>query len=407
MPQRKSTYIDVQALLPQVTLEQAAAFYGVTLPEVKRIGREIRMRCFLNCGRTAETGDRALAIQAESATKIWKCFNYGCTKGGNLVGICDLLKPGENGGGRPRGARFLEIARDLQAMVHGEFFEAPANREPAPAAKKTPPKIEANVPLAESENERVRALVNLPQEFVVDPAEMPPEAAGYFRRRPFLTPETCQQFGVGYLPRSSKSLLRGKIVYPFLSAAGEVLCFFGRDVLYEEKFRRWVAGGREGDEPAKYTMPKTFKRGLEIWGEPIVREKFLASKPLPCGLVVVEGANDAIRLLLLGAPAIALCSNTITPRQVERIVQLAADCGQMHVSLMLDNDQAGEQGVGQALPLLAAKVPVQLPWSRTNHDGKFADRQPESLEPDEWALILGSLQQPTAAGELNPFPRLA
>lgn len=406
MTERKSSYIDVQALLPQISLDQAVAYYGVTLPEVKRIGQEIRTRCFLNCGKSEETGDRALAIQAESATKIWKCFNYGCTKGGNLVGICDLLKPGENSSGRPRGDRFKEIARDLQSMAQGEAPSAPSQADQV-IATKTPEKIEINLPLAESDNERVRALINLPQEFVVDPGEMPPEAAGYFRRRPFLTPESCQEFGVGYLPRSSKSLLRGKIVYPFHSADGQVLCFFGRDVLYEEKLRHWVAGGREGTEPAKYNMPKTFKRGLECWGESIVRQRFVGSKPLPCGLVVVEGANDAIRLLLLGAPTVALCSNTITSRQVERIAQLAADCGQSHVGLMLDADQAGEQGVQQTLPMLTQQVAVRQVWSRTSHDAKFADRQPESLTPEEWTLILASLQQPTGATEGAPFPRLA
>lgn len=405
MSERKSSYIDVQSLMPQVSLEQATTYYGVTLPEVKRIGHEIRTRCFLNCGKSEETGDRALAIQADSATKIWKCFNYGCAKGGNLVGICDLLKPGENGSGRPRGDRFKEIARDLQRMVQGKAPDAPTKADPLPATK-APAKIEKNIPLAESDNERVQTLIHLPQEFVVDPAEMPPGAAAYFRRREFLTPGVCREFGVGYLPRSSKSLLRGKIVYPFLSAAGQVLCFFGRDVLYEEKFRRWVAGGREGTEPAKYTMPKTFKRGLECWGENIVREKILGAKLLPSGLVVVEGANDAIRLLLLGAPAVALCSNTITPRQVERIVQLAADCGQSYVSLMLDTDAAGEQGLAQILPLLSERIPVQRLWSRTSHDAKFADRQPESLSPEEWTSILESLRRPANADELDPSSRL-
>jgi hypothetical protein len=47
--------------MAQVTLEQAAAYYGVPLPEIHRVGNEIRLRCFLACGRSGETGDRALA----------------------------------------------------------------------------------------------------------------------------------------------------------------------------------------------------------------------------------------------------------------------------------------------------------------------------------------------------------
>src|SRR5205807_9367732 len=99
--------------------EQAAADYAAALPELKRVGAEVRTRCFLNCGRTCETGDRVLAIQAEHAARQWKCFHGGCGKSGNLIALCDLLKPGENAGGRPRGERFKQIAADLKAMAEG------------------------------------------------------------------------------------------------------------------------------------------------------------------------------------------------------------------------------------------------------------------------------------------------
>ncbi len=390
MSERKNAYIDVDRLLPEISLEQAAAFYGITLPEVKRIGEETRLRCFLNCGRGEASGERALAIQAETATKVWKCFQYGCGKGGNLIGLCDLMKPGEHAGGRPRGERFKEIARDLEAMAQGRTVGDLAAK-PLTSPATTPSRPAANMPLAESDNERIRALVDLPNEFVTDPASMTPEAAAYFRMRPFLTPDVCRELSIGYLPQSSKSLLRGKIVYPFHSPAGEVLCFFARDPRYEEKLRRWIAGGREGPEPVKYIMPKNFHRGLELWGEHLVRKRFTGSNPLPCGLVVVEGANDAARVLMLGAPAVALCSNTITPYQVERIVALAADCGQTHVGLMLDCDEPGEEGVLQMSLLLQRRIAVRQLWYRTSHDGRFADRQPESLSHEEWAEILASL----------------
>jgi len=45
--------------MARVSLEQAAAYYRVELPEVRRVGDEIRTRCFLACGRRGETGVRA------------------------------------------------------------------------------------------------------------------------------------------------------------------------------------------------------------------------------------------------------------------------------------------------------------------------------------------------------------
>ena len=105
--------------MPQVSIEQVAAYYGVSLPELHRVGSETRTRCFLLCGRTSETGDRVLAIQEGHPAKQWKCHQYECGKGGNLISLCDLMKAGPNAEGRPRGERFKEIAADLKAMAGG------------------------------------------------------------------------------------------------------------------------------------------------------------------------------------------------------------------------------------------------------------------------------------------------
>src|SRR4051794_38912492 len=115
MAPEKKGFVNVDALMPQVSLDQAAHFYGVQLPEIHRTGAETRMRCFLACGKTDPSGQRVLAIQEADPAKRWKCHAYGCGKGGNLVGLCDLMKGGAEASGRPRGERFKEIAADLQA----------------------------------------------------------------------------------------------------------------------------------------------------------------------------------------------------------------------------------------------------------------------------------------------------
>src|SRR4051812_25287846 len=110
MSTENRSFVNVDELMPQISVEQVAAFYGATLPELHRTGTETRTRCFLNCGRTCETGNRVLAIQTEHPAKQWHCHQYGCGKGGNLVSLSDLLKSGSNAGGKPRGQRFKEIA---------------------------------------------------------------------------------------------------------------------------------------------------------------------------------------------------------------------------------------------------------------------------------------------------------
>src|SRR5271154_651503 len=69
----KKAFINVDELMLRITLQQAATFYGIALPELKRIGSETRTSCFLNCGKEKETGDRALAIQEGDPSRKWKC----------------------------------------------------------------------------------------------------------------------------------------------------------------------------------------------------------------------------------------------------------------------------------------------------------------------------------------------
>ena len=393
MAERKPAFIKVDELLPQITLEQAADYYGVQLPEIRQVGDEIRMRCFLACGRGEETGDRAIAVKANNPVKPWKCHVYGCQKGGNLVGLCDLMKAGENARGRPRGQRFKEIAADLQAMVTGEASPAPAAAEKTSAVEKLPPKPPINVPLDQSENERARELVCLDEQFVTDVAAMPPETSGYFRRRPFLTSEVLREWRVGYLPQSAKSLLRGKIVYGYHSPAGELLTWFGRDPRYERKLTHWKASDRSEPEPVKTQFVKGFHRGLELYGEHAVRKAASEGgrSAAGVGLVVVEGPNDAIRLHTLGELAVAACSNTITREQAERAAKLARDVAEGTILLLLDGDEEGERGSQQAVALLAEFAPVRLGWARSMHAGRFRDRQPESLSDDDWRELLSRL----------------
>lgn len=396
MPPNVPGYIDVDALLPQISIEQVAAYYGVELPALRQVGNEVRTRCFLACGKTGETGDRALAILADHPAKQWKCHHYGCPQGGNLVSLCDLLKSGPSMNGKPRGARFKSIAADLQDIVHGT--SSASHPGVSSTAVSAPPQAPAekprNIPLAQSPNERARTLTDLDRKFLVDPSGMSPAAAGYFRRRPFLSPEVCHRWRLGYLPRDSGrdrsgGTMRGNIVYSLRSELGAVLTWFGRDPSFEEKKRQWEALGKEGREPEKFHFVKGFHRGLELFGQQAERlnEPGVRTFLREVGLVVVEGPNDVIALDAIGATSVGLLSNVVTTEQVQKLVSWAKVFSGNRIVLMLDCDEEGESGAQHALGLLAPRCDVRLAWSRTSHQGRFQGRQPESLTADEWRLI--------------------
>lgn len=405
MSSEKPRFLNVDDLVPQVSLEQAAAFYGVSLPELKQVGDTIRTKCFLNCGRSGETGDRALSIKADDPKRTWKCHAYGCPHGGNLVSLCDLMKPGPHMDGKPRGERFKEIVADIQAMVSG-VLAAPASSETsAPTKTATVPTTATteaaparNVPLKDSENERARGLVTLDEKFIVDVAEMNPAAANYFRKRPFLTPEVCRKWRMGYLPRDtagdkSGGTMRGNIVAPVLSETGDVLTWFGRDPGFEEKHRQWEGSDRSEREPEKFHFVKGFHRGLELFGQQASRlqEPGYRERLVELGLIVVEGRTDVIALDCLGVPAVGLMSNILTVAQAAKLTQWARQLAGGRIVLLLDCDAAGESGARDAVFLLAQQCDVRLGWSAAMFDGQFQGRQPESLTPAEWRILAEKL----------------
>lgn len=394
MASEKKPFIKVDELLPQVTLEQAITFYGITLPELTVVGEETRTKCFLNCGRTTETGDRALAIQTSNPAKPWHCHQYGCGKNGNLVSLCDLIKPGPASNGKPRGPRFKAIAADIAAMVAGcmRGTETPA---PVPVvAAPAPEKV--NLPLKDSGNEKARGLIELDRKFTVDVAGMSAAASAYFRRRPFLTSEECRKWRIGFLPRDtgndkSGGTMRGKIVYPIQSESGDVLTWFGRDPEFEEKHRQWEVTDKTEREPEKFHFVKGFHRGQELFGQHRLRKPDCSEKLKSLGLIVVEGSNDVIRLSSLGVPAVGLCSNTITREQATKAARLARELAGGIVTVFLDCDDEGEKGMKQCLGYLAQLTPVRLAWTSKMYAGKFQGRQPESLTDGEWKEIEGYL----------------
>jgi 5S rRNA maturation endonuclease (ribonuclease M5) len=295
------------------------------------------------------------------------------------VKLVDNLLHSDNGDEKPTGDRFKAVLAELQKIASGDGPAQQQERSAIPAIPEKPPAT-INVPLADHENERVRAIANLGERLIVDVANMSPAAAAYFRARPYLTAEVARRWGVGYLPRDGGSLLRGKIVFTMHDRDGRVGAYAGRDPEWEEKQTRWVSGGREGAEPPKWRYPASYHRGVELYGQhrldPHRQRKLLDE----IGLVVAEGAGDVINLVeTFRAPAVGLCSNHATDRQIELIIERTNELGARQVVLMLDCDPEGDKGAAELAAELAKHIRVRRPWALDLHGGEFAGRQPESL----------------------------
>lgn len=391
MPPRNAGYInDVDDLIHSTRPWEAAAFYGMTWPEGKYSGN-VRLRCLFNenCN-TSSYGQLSVNVDKQHSP----IYCHGCGIRGKLIELMYGMKHGQPfDGTRLRGEQFKGILSDLRMIRSGG---PPQQPQPKPTTSEASPQQKEpvrNTPLKDSENERARALVNLDENFVVDPAEMNSAAAVYFRQRPWLTPEVAERWRMGYLPNSAKGLLRGRVVYGFADEADDILSWFGRDPDYAQKRHDWEQRGcPEKGQPIKTRFVKGFQRGLELYGQNgavRLEQTHVRSSLEELGLLVVEGPNDVVRLDELGVAAVGLCSNKATEAQIEKITRYAREHTRGRVALMLDNDDEGEAGAKELLWQLnhCDGVAPRLGWSRELFSGRFADRQPESLSPEEWTPI--------------------
>ena len=399
---KKSSYIDVDRLQSETTLEEAAAKCGVQI-EPRGSGKEVRIDCPFACAGD-HAGRKEISVNTEHPQKLFYCHAYQCHVRGNLLMLMHGWLTGQQPtGGKLKGAEFNRVKR----VLAGAETTPPATPTAATvkrSADEPDKQPQRNLPLAESENEAARQLLDIDAKFHTDPAEMNPTAARYIRQRPFLSPEVMEKWRMGYLPNDGGGdkrgwSLRGQIVYGFFSDDNKLLGWVGRDPAYEEKERAFLAvpPNERGNKapPGKHKFPKGLRRGLELFGQHAERLKEPGYRESVArhGVVVVEGFNDVIALDVIGVPAIGICSNKMTEEQVAKIERWAKRLGGGRVSLMFDCDAMGDEGAKEALWHLAQRgVEVRLAWSRSMHGGRFAGRQPESLTAEEWAeAILPSI----------------
>jgi len=383
-------YIDVDRLQAETSLEEAAAKCGVQL-DVRQSGKEARIDCPFGCEGDHQ-GRKEIAVNTEHPQKVFYCHAYQCGFRGNLLTLMHGWLTGKKpAGDRLKGAEFNRV----KGMLAGK---TPAHHSPAPEHKPdvgqetAPHMTKRNTPLAESENEAARGLVDIDAKFVVDPAQMNPKAASYLRRRPFLSPELMRKWRVGYLPSDGGGdkrgwSLRGNLIYPLLSVDDKILGWIGRDPSYEEKLGAWERSDRSKQPPAKHRFPKGLHRGLEFYGQQGSRLKEAGYREAiqRHGILVVEGFNDAMALDAIGIPAIGMMSNRMTEAQVEKLALWTSRLAGGKVSLMLDCEDTGDEGAKEAAwQLLEQGLDVRLAWSQAMHDGRFRGRQPESLTREEW-----------------------
>lgn len=243
---------DVDSLIERTPLDAVLAHYG--LPLSQKNSGEYRMNCVFD-EACANSQYGRLTVSLSDPAKLIYC--HSCeVRGSLLVLIHGLERHQPPSGGKLRGDEFKSAVAKLREIAGETLPAAPAGTEAPPqaaAALSSPTPTERNRPLRLHDNEGVRSLSTLHEDLIADVATMPPAAAAYFRQRPWLTPELCRKWGVGYLPRDGRSMFRGWVTYTQRDERGEVISYSGRDVAFEDN----GATGCDKASPTTKSRPST------------------------------------------------------------------------------------------------------------------------------------------------------
>lgn len=397
---------NVDELISQTPLSRVLAHYGLPAPQTDR---EYRMKCVFSESCSASSYGN-LTVRQDVAKQI---YCHSCETRGNLLTLIHGLETHRPPtGGRLRGQEFKDAVNKLKEINGIVSYSPPSNviaprpgspqREIKPveagvgsttphsntSEEQKPAVLLVNTPLKRHDKEAARELENLYQELITDVARMSPAAAAYVRKRPWMTAELMQKWGIGWIPGNGRSLFRKNyFVYTHRNLKGEVISYSGRDLTFESKWDEWqIAGKPEGKKPAKHRYVAGYHRGIELYGAMASRlnEPALKDSLDKYGLIVVEGMNDVIRLDELNLCAVGITSNRATETQVTSLVQFAQQVANNRILLFPDCDEEGESAFKDLLWKLAeAQVHVRLGPISKSHNGLFASRQPEDLDIDD------------------------
>ncbi len=328
------TWVDFQAVKQAVSLGQVLERYGVKL---KRTGKELHGRCPIHQGK----GDES--FRANTDKNAFQCFS--CQAKGNVL---DFVAAMEKCSIRDAGLKLQE------------WFGLPAGQGPqasAPAEKPVPTdsklaregRVGGNFSTLEGADEEQKG-PNKPLGF---------ELRGIDHTHAYLTgrgisKETAEAFGVGLF--SGKGSMSGRCVIPIHNGNGELLAYAGRSI--------------DNTEP-RYKLPAGFHKSLELYN--LHRAVATGQR----GLIVVEGFFDCMKVHQAGYPFVVALMGCSMSEEQEQLLVAHAEM----VLLMLDGDDAGQQGTDEILLRLGRKV-----WTKAVcvPDGK----QPDQMTVEEIRQVL-------------------
>ena len=157
-----------------------------------------------------------------------------------------------------------------------------------------------------------------------------------------ISEKTRRALGCGFLPETSHSPLRNRLVFQIRNAKGQVISHIGRAVTPEQ-----------ADRDGKWYFYTGFPKQEHLYNlDFILGNQEARSIAAKHGLPLVEGPFDVAKLHEAGIPALATFGAKLGPAQVEKLKTLVGQIKGLRFLLWFDRDQAGQLATGKAELLL-------------------------------------------------------
>lgn len=342
-------WVDFRAVKEAVSMQMVLDHYRVQLRKVN--ATTLRGKCPLP---THSSKKDAGTFAANTEKNVWACQSDSCVKarGGRKGGnVLDFVAVMESCTVRDAALKLAEWFGITSPVPGATPKEPPKSDSPGQAPAKAKPDLVAGEEKAGAGESPALGGVNAALKF---------QLKGVDPNHPYLAKrgikrETAEAFGVGFFP--GKGSMAGRVVVPIHNEKGELVAYAGRSV--------------DATEP-KYKLPAGFHKAGVLFN----LNRVLALKARR--VVVVEGFFDAMKVHQAGFRAVVALMGSSVSREQEQLLQENFS----QVVLMLDGDEAGQQGTAEILPRLARRVFVRVVDLA---DGK----QPDMLSSAEISSILG------------------
>jgi DNA primase len=292
----ENTFVDFRLVKQHVSMSAVLDRYHVQLRKVGQ--NSLRGKCPLPTHSSKKSG---ASFGVDLAKNIWACQSDSCyaarqgKRGGNVLDFVTIM---ENCS-----------VRDAALKLQRWFSITPptaTSSTPLPNQRRG---AEHEQQLAAKRNEGSDEELNKPLKFAlkgIDPNHP------YIKKRG-ITPETAQEFGIGFFP--GRGVMAGRVVIPIHNECGELLAYAGRAI--------------DDESDGKYKLPPGFRKSAVLFN--------LQRVPADSDeVVVVEGFFGCMKVWQAGFKnVVALMGSSLSERQQKVLSRFS------HIILLLDGDEAG------------------------------------------------------------------